>query len=310
MPDRNSARPRFIHYLEAAAARAALGLLRRLPPATASNLGGAVTRTIGPLLPVSRVAERNLRLALPELDAAARRRIVRQVWDNLGRTAAEFPHLARLNECEGDECEDNGPGWRVINAHHLRDVAALDRPALFISGHIGNWEVLPPAVARYGMPFASFYRAAANPLVDRLIADMRRDAMKQDVPNFPKGALGARQALRHVAQGGHLGILADQKMNDGIEARFFGLPAMTPSAAAIFALRHDCPIVTGRVRRVGPARFEVIVDQPLFPDASGDRAADVARLTQAINDRLEAAIRAEPGAWLWLHRRWPKHLTP
>jgi KDO2-lipid IV(A) lauroyltransferase len=74
--------------LETALVRRALWLLRRLGPVAASNAGGAVARAVGPLLPVSRVADANLRRALPELDSAARRRVIRGVWDNLGRTAS------------------------------------------------------------------------------------------------------------------------------------------------------------------------------------------------------------------------------
>ena len=81
---------------EALAARAALALLRRLGPVRASNLGGAVARAIGPLLPKSRVADINLRHAMPELDGPARRRVIRGVWENLGRTVAELPHVGSL----------------------------------------------------------------------------------------------------------------------------------------------------------------------------------------------------------------------
>ncbi|CAI9120680.1 lysophospholipid acyltransferase family protein [Brytella acorum] len=292
------------HRLEAVLVACALRVLRLLPPIRASNLGGFIARTIGPRLPVSKVADRNLRLAMPELDAEARKRVVRDVWDNLGRTACEFPHLAELTETTG-----SGPGWVVKGAEHLIALARSGGPVIFVSGHIGNWEVLPRAVAAYGLPFASFYRAAANPRVDAMIGAMRANTLHAEVPNFAKGARGARDALRYISRGGHLGILADQKMNDGIEVRFFGLPAMTASAAATFALRYNCPIVTGHVRRVAPARFEVIVDSPFRPVDTGNRQADIATTTQVLNDRMEATIRQKPGSWLWLHRRWPKRLS-
>jgi KDO2-lipid IV(A) lauroyltransferase len=100
-------------------------------------------------------------------------------------------------------------------------------------------------------------------------------------------------------------MLVDQKMNDGIEARLFGLPAMTAPAAAAFALRFRCPVIPGHSERIGPARFRLVCDPPLNLPDTGDRTADLAALTQAINDRLEAWIRARPEQWLWLHRRWP-----
>ncbi len=169
--------------------------------------------------------------------------------------------------------------------------------------------MLPPAVAQLGLPFASFYRAAANPLVDAMIRNLRRDAVACEVPLFAKGPRGARAAVAHVARGGALGMLVDQKMNDGIEARLFGHPAMTAPALAAIALRQRCPVIPGRIERLGPARLRLVVDAPLTLPGTGNRILDQATLTQQVNDMLERWIRAQPDAWLWLHRRWPKRLT-
>jgi KDO2-lipid IV(A) lauroyltransferase len=296
---------RLLWRLESGLAGALFAFLRLLPPQTASQLGGFVARSLGPRLPVSHVAERNLRRALPGLEATARKRIIREVWDNLGRTMAEFPHLARLAPTP------SGPGFEVVGGEVLEAMAARGGPVIFVSAHYGNWEMLPPIVARYGIPMASFYRALANPFLDRRIGALRAAAMGAEaVSNFPKGASGAKAAFAHLARGGYLGLLVDQKLNDGIEARFFGLPAMTAPAPASFALRFRCPIVPGRIDRLGPARFRLTVEPPLEPDPAREREAEVARLTQAINDRLEAWIRARPGHWLWLHRRWPEPPRP
>ena len=288
---------------EAAFARGALSVVRRLRPAAASNLGGWLARSVGPRLGVSRVAERNLRMAMPELDGAARRRVIRGVWDNLGRTVGEWPHLGGLPEYAPE-----GPGWFIENVEIIDRIAAQGGPAILFSGHIGNWEMLPLACIRHGVPVASFYRAADNKAVDEMIAGLRRRAMGVDTKLFPKGAAGARQALQHLRQGGYLGILVDQKMNDGIEARLFGRPAMTAPALAALALRLRCPVVPGHVQRTGPARFHLVCEEPLVLPDSGDRAADVLTVTQMVNDRLEAWVRARPESWLWLHRRWGKEL--
>ena len=125
---------------------------------------------------------------------------------------------------------------------------------------------------------------------------------------FAKGATGARQALGHLRNGGRLVLLIDQKMNDGIPAQLFGHTAMTAPAAAALALRAGALLVPAFCRRLGPARILAAVEAPLPLPNSGDRAADVAELTQAINDRLEAWIRAQPQDWLWLHRRWPREV--
>jgi KDO2-lipid IV(A) lauroyltransferase len=290
--------------LEAGLVRMALALLRRLPVVAASNLGGAVARSIGPLLPVSGVADANLRLALPELDAPARLRVIRGVWDNLGRTVAELPHIGDLRQT------GSGAGWEIKGEAILRNLAARKGPIILVSGHIGNWELLPTAAAAIGMPMGSVYRAARNPIVDGIIIDLRRRAAGGEQPQFAKGAAGARAAMAFLRQGGRLGMVVDQKMNDGIPAPFFGRPAMTAPAAAAFALRFGCPVVPCYVQRLGPARLRVVVEEPLKLPDTGDRQADIAILTGAINVCLERWIRARPEQWLWLHRRWPKEMAP
>ena len=250
---------------------------------------------------------------MPSLDETARRRIVREVWDNLGRTTAELPHLANLRKTS------SGPGWELEGEDIMRAQAERGGPAIFVSGHIGNWELLPPVVAHYGMVFSSIYRAPNNPHADRIITEFRRKILvaatqgaerRSDSPVelFGKGLHGARAVFRHLSQGFYLGALIDQKMNEGIESTLFGQKAMTSSGTAALALRLKCPVIPGHVERVGPARFRLFAEQPLPLPDTGDRHADIAILTQQINDCLERWIRAKPGSWLWLHRRFPKPL--
>lgn len=287
--------------LEAGALAGLLAMVRAVPVATASNIGGALARGIGPWLPVSQVAERNLRRAMAELDRAQRRQIIRGVWDNLGRTVAELPHVAALGRVAPHSA---GPGFEFCGERGLAALRARGGPALFFSAHIGNWELILPAAARLGLSVSGFYRAAGNPLVDAIVRDLRLRPLHPDARLFAKGASGARAALAHLARGGLLGMLVDQKMNDGIALPFFGRPAMTAPALAQLALRFGCPVIPVHVRRLGPARFRVIWEDPLALPDSGDRQADIAVLMAEVNATVERWVRAEPQSWLWLHRRW------
>ena len=287
-------------WLEAFAARTVLRLFRALGPVQASNLGGAVVRMVGPLLPVTRVAEINLRLAMPELDAAGRRRVIRGAWENLGRTIGEFPHLGRLKQTA------SGPGWEAVGIDTLEAVVAGGGPAILFSGHIGNWEMLPVACAAYGLPIASMYRAASNPAVDGLVTQLRQEAVGVAVPMFNKGAAGAKAAMGHLRAGGFLGLLMDQKLNDGVAVTLFGHTAMTAPALAVLALHFRCPVVPGVVQRIGPARFRMVCEKLMEIPDTGSRKADTITLTQAMNSYLERWIRERPESWLWMHRRWPK----
>jgi KDO2-lipid IV(A) lauroyltransferase len=283
------------HRSQAWGAAAFFAAFRLLPIDRASALGGALGRLIGPHLGVSGRARANLRLALPELADEAIERILRRMWDNLGRVAAEYPHLRGIRVFD--------PGGRIETrgfAHVDRAVAAGRRMIVF-SGHIANWEIGMLAAHQYGIDVAQIYRAANNPLVDRMIRRFRGESGEL----IPKGVVAARRAIATLRRGAHLTMLADQKLNDGIAVPFFGRPAMTAPALALLALRFDCEVLPARVERLAGARFRLTVFPPLPLPRSGDRAADIAALTAQVNATLETWIRERPEEWLWLHRRWP-----
>lgn len=269
--------------------------MRAIGPVRASNFGGSLVSLVGPFLSTSKVADRNLRRALPQMDAPGRRATIAAVWRNIGSNVGEMPHLADLRETQ------SGPGWEIVGRENL----PLGQ-AIFFSAHIGNWEMILPIAAQLGLWISGAYRRSSNPAAEAAIQGLRSAACGGSVSMFPKGTHGARAALLHLAGGGSLGLLIDQKMNDGIAVPFFGRAAMTAPAAAQFALRFNLPLVPVRVERIGPARLRMICEPPLVMAASGDRKADILALATLANASVERWVRADPGAWLWVHRRWPK----
>lgn len=287
---------RIVERVEGAAARLTYAFFKLLPIDAASAAGGWLARAIGPHLGISKRARDNLRRALPGIAEAEIARIVRGMWDNLGRVVAEYPHLAEL--------EIGVPGGRV-ESRGLDDILAHFGPEtryIFFSAHYGNWEVAPLATKQYGLDVVGIYRAANNPFVDRLIAEARSVI---GVELVPKGATAAKRALGALNEGKHLCMLVDQKMNDGIAVPFFGRDAMTAPALARLALRHDCIVVPVRVERLGGARFRLTADDPIPLPRSGDTKADTLALMTEVNAAVERWVRQRPEQWFWLHRRWP-----
>jgi Kdo2-lipid IVA lauroyltransferase/acyltransferase len=281
--------------LEALAAALAFGAFSALPIDCASAVGGVLGRLIGPFLGISKQARRNLKRALPDLSSREIDRIVAAMWDNLGRVAAEYPHLRQIRVFE--------PAGRVETHgfEHMDRAVANGRRMIIFSGHIANWEIGMLAAVQYGIEVAQIYRAANNPLVDRMITRFRGDAGEL----IPKGAVAARRAVATLRRGAHLTMLADQKLNDGIPVPFFGRPAMTTSALASLALRFDCDVLPARVERLKGAHFRLTVFPALSLPCSDNARADVAALMAQVNAILESWIRERPEEWFWVHHRWP-----
>jgi KDO2-lipid IV(A) lauroyltransferase len=282
------------HLAEAAALVAVMSVFAALPVDWASAIGGAIGRVVGPHLGLSRRALGNLRRALPENDDVENLRILRGMWDNLGRAVAEQPHLDWICGAKSGRVE-------IVNGQAVTDLLAGGRPCIAFGGHFGNWEVGPSMIHRLmGASLLSIYRAANNPWVDRLMR--RRFRSRQTAA---KGADGGRELLRHLRHGGNVAMLVDQKFNDGVGVPFFGQNAMTAPAIARLGLRFGCPIVPVRVERLRGARFRFTVLPPLELIDSGDGTADVLAAMTRINGVIEQWVRARPEQWLWLHRRWP-----
>ncbi len=284
------------YWFQALGVRIGLAVFSALPIDWASGLGGWIARAIGPRLKISGVAERNLIGALPELTPEERSAILREMWDNLGRTIGELPHLSEFHVyAENGRIEVVGGE----NADRLRDDGI---GGIFFGGHLGNWEIASLGATQKGLPLTHIYRAPNNPFVEPILRRLRAPVGGS---HHPKGKEGARRLVEALRNGGHLGMLVDQKMNDGIAVPFFGRDAMTAPALAQLALRFDCPVVPARVERLGGARFRITLHPPMNLPASGDRHADVAETMRRVNAILESWIRERPGQWLWLHRRWP-----
>lgn len=282
--------------LEAGVAWGLYGLIRAVPLDAASALGGRLARIVGPWLPVNKVGAANLRRAFPDLSTVEHRRLLKEAWDNLGRTLFEYPHLDQIL---AERVE-------VIGREHLAAFRDDGRPGIAFSGHIANWEIMPAAAGQAGVPLTNVYRAPNNPRVDTIIRHARRLAGPDLVP---KGSSGARQLLKALKAGKHLGLLVDQKMNDGIAVPFFGQPAMTAAALADLAFRFQAPLLPAQPIRVGGANFRLIINPMIEAETLSGGEKGIAGQTAvmaAVNQMLENWIRAYPAQWLWFHRRWPE----
>ena len=270
--------------------------VRALPLDAASALGGALARAIGPLLPPHKVARANLRAAFPEKSEAEIAAILSGMWDNLGRTFFEIPHIVSMVEIGRVE---------FTGLEHVEALRDDSLPGLFWSAHTGNWELTCIGARVVGMPLHRIYRRANNPKMECLFRESR-DFVEGEL--LPKGAAGAKRALQLLHKGGHLAMMVDQKMNDGIAVPFFGRAAMTAPALATFALRYRCPMVALRAIRLKGVRFRIDFYPPCILEPTGDRPADELAAMTEVNRTIETWVREHPEQWLWVHRRWPKNV--
>jgi KDO2-lipid IV(A) lauroyltransferase len=270
-------------------------LIRLAPVEAASSFGGVVLKVLGPMTGLHRLVEANIQLAFPEKPPAERQRIAHAQWEQLGRLAAEFTMMDRLTPASGRV--------EVVGAERLREIALANTPAVFVSGHFSNFEIMAAVILAAGVRCQITYRPANNPYFEASMVRIRRG---YGVTLFaPKGSDGSRELLLAMKRGESVALMNDQKFSAGVAAPFFGHLAHTASGPTRLALRGDGQIVPMSVQRIKGARFRVVVHEPIVLQRTGDREADLAAGVRQINAFVEARIRERPEEWWWVHRRWP-----
>jgi KDO2-lipid IV(A) lauroyltransferase len=299
-PPFQAATARLLGALMAGAVRGVFGLARLLGPERSSDVGAWLARKVGPLLPQHRIALANLKAVFPEKTEAERQAIARGAWANLGRTGAEYAHLAELFDFHPDALE---PGRvEVAGIEHFMQLRDDGRPGIIFSAHLGNWELPAICAARFGLDATAIFRPPNDPAAARLVHEVRSGTMGGLTASSAGGAAFAIAGV--LERGGHLGQLIDQHFTRGVTTSFMGRPALTNPLLAKLARHHDCPVHGVRVVRLPGHRFRIELTPPLDLPRDERGLVDVPAAAQAMTAVIEGWVREHPEQWLWMHRRW------
>jgi KDO2-lipid IV(A) lauroyltransferase len=256
--------------------------------------------------PRTRRVRAALARALPERSAVERARIERAVFAGLAQGLAELLLL------RGRQREALLARVEVVGRERLEAVRRVSGGGvLIVSAHLGNWELACARAAALGIPLSIVYRPQRSAVLDRLLAELRlrsgREPGGVPVELIPRGRAGLA-VVRALGRGRAVLVLLDQDAPraQGEFVTFFGQPACTRSAPIALAALRSVPVVTAFSRRLPDGRghrLELGGALPLEPGAAEDQAI-LRRNLQRATDAIEAAIRVDPGQWIWTHRRW------
>ncbi|MCZ8152103.1 MAG: lysophospholipid acyltransferase family protein [Rhodobacteraceae bacterium] len=269
--------------------RGALWLLLRLPFDARRRVAAALlAHVVAPLAGWRGRIRDNLALVRPDLSEADRARLEREVPRSIGRTLAELysgPDFVARVAREPLQ----GPGVPA-----LEEAFSRRRPVLLVTGHLGNYDAIRGGLIARGYPVGGLYRPMDNAFFnEHYVAAISRIG----TPLFPRGRKGLAEMIRFLKGGGMVGVVLDQSMGDGAVLSFFGQPALTSLSPAEMALRYDALVLPTYGLRRPDGGFDLWIEAPI-PHTTAEA------MTQALNDSLEAQVRAHMDQWLWTHRRW------
>jgi KDO2-lipid IV(A) lauroyltransferase len=289
------------HLFEYLAARAVLALLTVLPPSSATRVAMVGSRFLFACLPrLRRIGLRNLELAFPDLSLTEHCQLLKQSFENFGRIIADFAHFSRTTPAHLAARVETSL-LQALQARY-RAAKAAGRGVIFVTPHLGNWEILALAASAIFEPVAYLARPLDNPLLEHYTSRIRsrfgnRPINKRD---------SVLEGLAILDGGGDLGLLADVNtlQRDGAFVPFFGHLACTTRSVAMLALRTNALIVP--VCCVWDTnRYRILIGELVEAVRTASYAKkNIIDTTALYTAEIERFIRAYPGQWIWIHRRW------
>jgi KDO2-lipid IV(A) lauroyltransferase len=286
--------------LEYALARTLLSGLGVLPRSLAIGIGLTIGR-LGYLLAgkLRRTGERNLEIAFPEIGDDERERLLRGCFASLGRLLGEFSQLPKATPeklrrlIEYDE----------VGLAHLRAAEKNKRGVIFLTGHLGCWELHSFGWSALEYPLSFLVRPLDNARIEEMIENVRTRFGNRAIDKQS----AARQSLRVLREGGTLGILSDlnTQTREGVFVPFFGKLACTTAGIATLALKTDAVVIpTCAIWNEERKRYFFHGDPPVELVRTGDHSKDIEINTARFAAAVERMVRLYPDQWLWIHKRW------
>ena len=263
----------------------------------ASNLGSILGRYIGPLFRSKNIIKHNIKTAFGDMDKKRETEIINSMWSNIGRTFAEYIFLKefKLNKENYNHVKING-------TNYLNEIKKTNRPVVFFSCHLANFELMAMELDKFGIKCAAIYRPLNNIFLNPLMEYLR---MKYICPNqIPKGRMSMREIINKVKNGYSVALMVDQRVSEGPRRPFFNKPAHTTTMPAQLALKYDCRLVPIFLERKEGVDFEMTIHKPYKIEKKGNLEEDTKNITLKINQTIEGMIFKNPTQWIWSHNRW------
>jgi len=250
-----------------------------------SSIGGFLLKNFGQFSKYKKIISVNISLIKTKTD-----KITNENLEHTGRVFFEFFNLNKFN-------------WENItikNSEYLDLIHNNNGSKIFISAHIGNWEITRNHLLREGFTLHSVYRQANNKIIDKYIQKKRTN---NNAFFYKKGSDSAKNMIRVLKNGGDLALLVDQRDSSGPLINFFNKKAFASDGFANLALKYKtmiCPVYSIRNKN---GSFEFIYEKPL--EFYQYKNLDAKGLVQKIyGEYFEKWIYKNPEQWLWAHDRW------
>ena len=257
-----------------------------------SFLSGKLFEFIGPLFRSKETIKSNIKRAIPQINLLELNKIKKSMWNNYGRTLAEYMFLKHFRN---NKLSSN---INLEGKEILEQIKYEKTPVIFISGHFSNFELMAMQIEKSGVDLAAVYRPLNNKFLNVLMERIRKKYICKN--QIKKGARGVRELLKLYKKGHSIALMIDQRVSEGIKSKFFNQEAFTTTIPAQFIKKFNCKVIPIYIERQNQINFNIKIEKPIEFSKNDTRE----KITRDLNIWLEKAILKNPKEWIWSHNRW------
>ena len=246
--------------------------------------------TLGPLFKSNKIIDVNLNIFRKDLSKQEKNKIISNMWSNYGKTFIEYIFLGYFKK--------NNEHIQIIGEENLNSLIETNKPAIFISGHFANFELMSMEITKKNIKLATIYRPLNNFFLNPFMEFLREKYVCKN--QIKKGIKGVREAIEFIKNKTSIALMVDQRLSEGEKVNFFGKPALTTTLPAQLSMKYNLPIIPVFIQRTEGDKFII----EFFEEINSNKFKDKTILTKKLNETLESMIIKNPNQWIWTHNRW------
>jgi KDO2-lipid IV(A) lauroyltransferase len=261
-----------------------------------TNLSSFISKKIfkflGPFFKPKKITESNLRRAFPKITDKEIKVYLREMWSYYGQILSEYPFLKSVRN------KNFSKNIKIEGEEILKEIKTNNEKVIFVSGHFDNFELMAMTLEKYGLEVAAIYRPLNNYFLNPLMEKIRKNFICKI--QIKKGRSSVRNLLKLFNNGTSIALMIDQRVSEGIKAKFFNYEAYTTTIPAQFVKKFNCRVVPIYIHRTEGMNFVLKVFKPIKFNNNDSTLS----ITEDLNKQLEKMILINPTKWIWTHNRW------
>ena len=257
-----------------------------------SKISGKLFEKIGPFFRSKKLIQKNIKRALPHINELNLNKIARLMWNNYGRVFAEYIFIKDFRDGKYNS------NIKIEGQDILEKIKKNQQQVIFVSGHLGNFELMAMHLEKTGIKLSTIYRPLNNIFLNPLMEKIRKNYICKY--QIKKGIGGMKKLISLKKENYSTALMIDQRVSEGILSNFFNQQALTTTVPAQLVKKFKIPIVPIHIQRNEGSNFKITIKKPIF--FSEDSSIQI--ITDELNTVLENLIVIKPEQWIWSHNRW------